>query len=333
MLGRDEQREVVREAARAPSAHNVQPARWRFDGDHVTLLEDVSRRLIAADPTLHDANASLGAAFEGMRIALSRRGRSLGEPEMMGDDLPPIRGLRPVLSARVARGGSLDPLALWVDKRRAWRGVFTPIDESQRTAFASLQGARDDITVASDAHDIAEAARLNDVCSWEFLSQPRYQAELYEWMRLTPEDPNWDRDGLNADCLAMTVPERVAARAMFAPAAFAVLKALGVARLMLAEAPRARSAAAIIVFHRPATESAFAVGRAFYRLWLEITSLDLVVCPMSSISDSRSGSATVRSRWNVPAGRRVVNVLRVGHPLDTPALSARLPVDELLIES
>lgn len=61
-LDRAQQLELVREASRAPSAHNTQPARWRFlpDGT-VELREDITRRLTVGDPTGRDAGAGLGA--------------------------------------------------------------------------------------------------------------------------------------------------------------------------------------------------------------------------------------------------------------------------------
>jgi len=83
---RAQQERILAEVSRAPSVHNVQPARWRFDDDGVTLLQDRSRRLPAADPTGRDVEASLGASFEGMHLALSRFGLGLAEPFHIVDD-------------------------------------------------------------------------------------------------------------------------------------------------------------------------------------------------------------------------------------------------------
>ena len=67
-------RRVVGAALASPSVHNVQPARWRIDGDALVLLEDVSRRLSVGDPQGTDAAISLGAAAEGAAIAASGEG-------------------------------------------------------------------------------------------------------------------------------------------------------------------------------------------------------------------------------------------------------------------
>ena len=92
----------MREAARAVSVHNVQPARWRFEpeGDLV-LLRAVDRALPVADPTGHDVMLSLGAAFEGMAIALSRIGCTLGAPVPEVTTTAP--GCEPVVRAPIVR--------------------------------------------------------------------------------------------------------------------------------------------------------------------------------------------------------------------------------------
>lgn len=328
MLRRDEQEAILAEVSRAPSVHNVQPARWRFEDDAVTLLHDRTRRLPIGDPTGRDIEASLGASFEGMQIALSRRQLRLGQPaRLLGDESEP---LRPVCMAEVLPGAGVDPLAEAVMRRRTWRGDFAPTDSTSISALTAV-AARDDATLLTARSDIDAMARLNDTCSWEFMSDAAYHAELFEWMRLSPSHANWDCDGLNADCLAMSSLERRAAAIAFRPRAFRALKALGVARALVAEESRVRTAAAVIVFHRPATETPFESGRAFYRLWLTLTAAGFVACPMSSIADSSVGNAEVRSRWRVPLDRSVVNVLRVGKAPVEPPRSPRLPLSNLCV--
>ncbi len=329
MLTRTQQEEIVAEVSRAPSVHNVQPARWRFDGDDVSLLEDRSRRLPAGDPSGRDTAASLGAAFEGMCLALSTRGIQLSPPQH--NTAAAGEGIAPVCTARMSAGATPDPLASLVERRRAWRGKFIPVNPETTTALTALAASRDDVIVGTSADDVSAAARLNDSCSGEFLRDSAYQAELYEWMRLTPDDPRWNRDGLTADCLAMSSVERSAAKVMFKPFNFQMLKMLGLGRPLVAEAARVRTSSAVVVLHRPEKEPPFESGRAFYRLWLELTRIGVVACPMSSIADSARGASDVRVRWGVPRGHRVINVLRVGAAPSEPPRSARLPIGELLI--
>ena len=330
MLTREQQERILGDVSRAPSVHNIQPARWRFGEDMVTLLHERKRRLTAGDPTGRDVEASLGASFEGMRLALSRLGLGLTQPLQVVDDAE--GQLRTVCTAQIVGGELFDPLADQVSRRRSWRGVFAPADPFDLLALETAMDARDDAQLLIGTDAISRVARLNDDCSWEFMSDPAYHAELLAWMRLSPADPRWHVDGLNAECLAMSPAERLAASLLFRPPAFRLLKAIGVARALVAESARARSAAAAIVFHRSEHESPFESGRAFYRLWLEITAAGLVACPMSSIADSPSGSAEVRALCGVPNGRRVMNVLRVGKAPVKPPRSPRLPLSELLVE-
>jgi nitroreductase len=331
MLTRAQQEEIVAEASRAPSVHNVQPARWRFHGETVSLLEDRSRRLPAGDPSGRDTAASLGAAFEGMRIALSTRGLSLSEPEHAGSAASERLAL--VCTARLTAGATSDELAPFVDRRRAWRGKFAPVDAATASALTAMAASRDDVIIGNSADDVHAASRLNDSCSWEFLSDSAYQAELYEWMRFSRDDPRWHRDGLTADCLAMSGVEQAAAKLLFKPSNFRILRMVGLGRPLVAEAARVKTSSAVVVLHRPEKEPAFESGRAFYRLWLELTSIGVVACPMSSIADSARGASDVRVRWGVPRGHRVMNVLRVGAAPSEPPRSARLPVSELLAAS
>src|SRR5690606_12154677 len=82
MLSRAQQLDLVEKAARAPSPHNIQPARWRFIGNEAQLFECASRWLTIGDPSGRDNRIALGMAWEGMSLALSTAGFFLEEPEL-----------------------------------------------------------------------------------------------------------------------------------------------------------------------------------------------------------------------------------------------------------
>ena len=326
-LSREQQESLVAEAARAPSVHNVQPARWRFEpnGD-VVLLRRLDRTLPVADPTGHDVDVSLGAAFEGMAIALSRRGSRLGAPR--AEHGAAADGCAPVVRAPITDGGVPDPLAPHVEARRSHRGRFTAPAQSERAALAAL--VSDDLRVVDAPDAIAAVAALHDEATWRFESRAEYHAELWSWLRLSPRDPRYRRDGLNAECLALSTLEREAARVLLRPQAFALLSRVGVARHLISESPQVRSAAAIVLFAPLRSASAFDVGRRFYRLWLELTAAGLHAAPMSASADDPATRADIESLGKVPADRRLANLLRVGRaPASGVARSPRLPVDEL----
>jgi len=332
VLSRAQQESLVREASRAPSVHNVQPARWRFGVDGaVTLFRALDRVLPVADPTGHDVAVSLGAAFEGMAIALSRLGLTLGTP--MPEHNERADGCEAVVRATITPGGEADPLAPWVHERRSHRGKFAALRPGDRAAIIALRAlAADDVRVVANPDDVRAIAPMHDAATWTFESRAEYHSELWSWLRLSPSDPRYGRDGLNADCLALSPLERRAARLLLRPASFALLTRLGVAKSLIAESPQVKSAAAVVLFTPRVADPPFDVGRRFYRLWLSIAAAGLGAVPMSASADDPGARGVLAARYGIPDDRRIANVLRVGRsPARGVAESGRLPVDELMV--
>lgn len=318
---------LVREAARAPSLYNTQPARWRFEpGGDVVLFRALDRTLPVADSPGHDTDASLGAAFEGMAIALSRMSLRLGPP--LPERVAQAEGCAPVVRARISTGGVEDPLAPQVMRRRTWRGRFTRRGARELAAARSV--AAGDVHVIDDALDIRLASRSHDAAAWRLASRRDHHAEWWAWLRLSRRNPRYRRDGLDADCLAMSTVSRLAAMVLLRPRIFSALVPLRLARPLVRERSGIRSAIALLLFMPLRNDSAFDAGRRFYRLWLELTAAGLHAAPMSaSAKDPRA-----RAQYDalVPSDRRLVAVLRVGHVgADRVPESSRLPVAELLV--
>jgi len=339
---------LVNEARHAPSVHNIQPARWSLANDGtLVLLADPARRLPVADPTGHDVRVSLGAACEGMAIALAHRGFAIAPPVM----LPPAgagpesssRGGREADQGELARpvpfaslafegGAAPEPLAEAVPRRAAFRGSFaatepTALDELERRV------ATEDVIVAREREHIREVAKLADEAGDEFLLEPGYWRETWHWLRLSPSHPGWNRDGLNADALALSGIERMLGRWLMAPVGFEWMRRLGLARALISERAKIESAGALLILTAPFTEDPFETGRTFYRRWLEVTAAGLALCPMSVLSDSKRANSQIRGMFSLPSERRLVNVFRVGKaPAGFPAdLTPRLPAEELLV--
>lgn len=331
-----QQLELVNEANRAPSVHNTQPARWRFvSADEILLFEDTRRRLPIADPAGHDNRISLGAALEGLHLALSKRGLGLEQPEVVNRSSPesfevPYLNLVARTALRPAAG--MDQLAACVFKRRTFRRDFEAADNRSMEGLQWLCTSLADIVPLFDRGEIAQIGALHDRCSYEFLKRQDYHAELYHWVRLSETHPSWNRDGLNADCLGLSPFERPGASILFRPRVFTVLKAFRAASLLTSEARRTKSASAIAIFITSKQEDPLLTGRRFYRIWLEMCQAGFSLCPMSALADSAQGSEHLRRRYGIPEGSRVVNVFRVGKASEkTVKLSPRLPAEELLV--
>lgn len=327
---------LVVEASRAPSAHNTQPARWRFEEpDRLVLLEALGARLPAADPESRDARIGLGAALEGMALALSERGFGLtglrkAHLSERDPNEPATRGTRVVATARIVPLDERDPLAERVLSRRTFRGQFTrgPGDTDALKTFAA---DRPDVIVVESPTHVRELARLHDRASARFFRRRGYAPELCAWLRLSRSHPRWSQDGLSAECLSLSWAEAVAARLVMRPSVLHLLTALRLVGFVLSEAAVTRSAAALVVLTAQ-DRDAFDAGRLLYRRWLELDAAGWSACPMSALVDDEDAAQRVREVCGLPADATLVSVLRVGRTPDAlPPKSARLPPERLLV--
>lgn len=313
------------DAARAsPSVHNVQPARWRIDGDRLVLLEDTARRPAVGDPHGHDAAISLGAAAEGLAIAASGEGLATQVERLSDDD----GVLRKVARLTFSSGAMPDPLLPVLAKRASWRGAFLPPSPEDRGAAAALFG--EDRTVITDPAAIATIAAAYDRASYAIMRGEGFRAELTHWMRLKPSHTDWARDGLNAAAMQLSGIEATAAGAVLGPL-FRPLAALGLAPALLAEAKGFANAAGIVLFHRGADEDPFDSGRAFHRLWLEIDAAGLGGNVLAALADHAETAAALSNEYGIDAHRRLISAFRIGRRSGGGFAPARLPLSEVLV--
>jgi len=325
MITAQDQLALVTAANRAPSVHNIQPTRFRFDDERtITLLEDPARRLHIGDPAGKDNQKSIGAALEGLMLALSERGlgADLGTP---GDG---------VVRLNLISGAATDPLASSVETRASWRGMFDRSAREEAPSLERLAEACPDLHVITAPDAIAELARFYDKVSLEVVQDRAYRAELLSWMRLSRGNANYWRDGLNAEHMALSPFEAFGAGVVLG-GAFPLLNGIGIAGPLMAESAKVRSAACVALFHRPADEPELDTGRRFYRVWLEIERLGLCLCPMSVLGDVPHAAARLMSEASLPATRKLVTAFRIGRRPANARKSprARLPASELLVKA
>ena len=319
------------EANIAPSVHNIQPARFRFlDDGAIAVLEDVRRRLPVADPSGADSWKSLGAASEGLAIALSARGFATHVVRI--DAAETNAATRQVARITVAGDSAPDRLRAFVPQRATWRGAFAAKDAHATKGLETLR-ATGDLTLVEGRTAIAEVAKLYDATSLVTLRDAAYRLELRSWMRLARLNRNWGRDGLNAHAMALSGFEAAGADIVLGKRMFSAFDKIGLAAPLIAEGAKVRGAAAVGLFHRPAEEHAFEAGRRFYRLWLEITAAGLCLCPMSVLADTPATATQLKAQFGVDPARTLVSVFRIGI---RPARAkqprrARLPAWDLIV--
>jgi hypothetical protein len=275
------------------------------------------RRLFVGDPEGKDNQKSLGAALEGLTLALSERG--------FGAEISDAR-------VRMVSGAGCDPLAPYAGARASYRGAFAPPNDRDRAALGQLAAACADLHIFEAKDAIADLARLFDDVSMEVLRAPDYRAELLSWMRLSQRHPNYARDGLNAAHMALSPIEATGAGIVLGAAAFPLLDAVGAARALIAESGKVRSAAGVALLHRPADEPELETGRRFYRVWLEIERAGLALCAMSVLADVPHAAARLLREADL-SGRKLVTVFRIGRRPEkfVQPPRARLPASELIV--
>lgn len=315
---------VVAGAMASPSVHNVQPARWRIDGDQLVLLEDPSRRLVVGDPLARDAGISLGAAVEGAAIAASGEGLATQVERFDGED----GAFRAVARLTFTTGAIPDPLLPVLATRASWRGPFLAPAAPDRTAVSALASA--DCTIITDPAQIEAVAAAYDRASYAIMRGPGFRAELTHWMRLKRSHSDWARDGLNAAAMQLSGIEALAAGAVLG-SLFRPLAAMGLAPALLAEAKGFGHASGVALFHRPAYEDPFDSGRAFLRLWLAIDAAGFGANVLAALADHHETAAALCRAYGIPAGHRLISAFRIGRRDGPPFPRARLPLDEVLV--
>lgn len=319
-------RRLVEAASAAPSVHNVQPARWRIEGDALLLLEDMTRRLAVGDPIGNDAEISLGAAAEGLRLAASREGLQAIEDRAGLPDAGD--GLRAIARYRFAPGGAPDPLSDWLETRASWRGDFAERSDADRMTAQALAG--DDAIIVTDPDALASLGRLFDRASYGFMRDDDFRRELRGWMRLRRGDPRWAVDGLNAEAMALSRAEAAGAGLVLG-SLFGPLDRLHLAPILLAEGRKVAQAAAVLLFHRPRAEHPFDSGKRFHRLWLEIEQAGMGAAVLAALADDRDAASMLAADHAIPAGHRLVSAFRIGRRPGTSFARARLPLEAVLV--
>lgn len=319
-------------AARAPSPHNAQPARWHLHGDEVHLLASSSGWLAAGDPSGRDDFVALGMAWEAMTLALSAQGFQLSTPRMDTRSGDRSRdGLRPVAVGNLATGAGEDALASLQDQRRSYRGSFAIASAAQQRALDDCIDAHAHC-VAPFADSLQESiARWYDEAAAAGLRNAAVARELYQFMRFSRRDPRWARDGLAADCMMLSGVETWGASWLMRPGMVALLGNLGLLGLVVSEKAKVLSATRVVAIHAAQDQSPFDAGRHWYRFWLQLAAAGFAAVPMSALADSPEYAARLLAARPLSPGRRLINVMRIGPAPQTAApRSARLPVAELL---
>ena len=322
MVDRAQLEAIVDRARLAPSVHNVQPTRWSLDpAGRILLLDRPDIRLPVADPDGRDIGISHGAALEGTLLALATLGWA-GHLESMDGALAVIRAVPDTVIP--------SPMPE-IRSRATWRDIFEPVPDT--AALDRLEHERADLALVRAKSHIDRIATLADDASMHFLRDAAHRRELIRWMRLTRSHPDWSRDGLNAEAMALKPLEARVAKLVLGPL-FGALDSVGLARRLLSEREKTTSASAVALFHRPKGESAMDTGRAFYSAWLAMERHGLAACPMSVLADWNETNRMLASEHRLPTDRALIGVFRLGtRPRSSSADHVRQQPGDLILST
>ncbi|WP_431935427.1 nitroreductase [Micromonospora sp. RP3T] len=302
---------------RAPSAHNTQPWRLRYERWAITIGWDPADTLPAGDPSGRDLRLSLGAFVETCLIVAADAGLRLDWVADHDEHDRRVGRLRP---ARQPYRTPFRTSEVW--DRRTDRGRFNggPDADVLAAVDAVARRAGGGVRLVPGAGRLGALLRAADR---QVYADPAVVAELRRWLRLDPARPDYRADGLSDRCLGLSRPAATGLRA--ALAAYPVLRPLGLARLLAAgDDPLARGGAVLALVAPPDLDAAGQVefGRVLMRVWLTLHAAGLAAHPLSQLVDVAATRDTLGALLDV-APQRVVHVTRVGRPVAAAPRSAR----------
>ncbi|HWB13939.1 MAG TPA: hypothetical protein VG826_32225 [Pirellulales bacterium] len=374
--------DLVRAAVKAPSPDNNQPWLFRFDRGKLLVYEDPARRL-PSDVCSMFSFLGLGAAVENVVIESSRHGltadvtclaRSLPLPlgEGRGEGGPnrhrpgagksePLQNQvscdMPVAEIRFSPGAEPDGLAAVLEARCTNRYGYlrqpVPGEALDRMVAAATRFDGCSVTWLTERRSIRRISKLVAVADRLRFERAEFHAELFRQLRLTPDEAECTRDGLDLRTLGLPLGAGLMLRSLRSWPLVRALNRVGLSRMLTlpsAALTRKSGAIGVLTVARPVGMAFFDAGRALERLWLTATDLRLALHPLGSLpifvghhellsrqllgtrhtSLAADLSRAFRTLLPAAGGRTLVMVFRVGTSTATPTRSLRRPVEDVL---
>lgn len=345
-------RDIVAAASRAPSAHNTQPWDPRIRADAIDLGVATGRTLAVGDPTGRDTVLALGAWTEAAVAAARAEGRALDVATLpaLADPAVIVRAERRDPVARLSLGGDVPARRAPLGKRLTYRGAVRRVPGFLDAASAVVPPWIRLVPIS--ARDLRRMSALGTA---DTLTRPDVAEELAAWLRLSPEHPRYEVDGLSDRVLLL--PPRLAALAApltrnrrLRDGAARVARIGGdLVRRALLEVPiqaageaadadhfalvvesdeldLGTGAALTRILNSPLglpAETVFEAGRALLRVWLLAAERGIAFAPHSEVLDSALAQGELQYRLGL--GRRAVPlfVASAGRPMAVPPRSPR----------
>jgi nitroreductase len=291
--------ELVAAATMAPSKHNSQPWRFRFDpaSQTIGLYADPERTLRVSDPAGRGLHIACGAALFNLRLAAAVAGR---HPVVR---LTPDAG-QPLLIAAVRLAGPCQPQEQEVELHATIAGVCAELAEA-----AQIEGA---VLHFPDRQEASRLLGLAQDAERDLLADPAYRAELAQWVGGAR-----DLEGIPDEVAGPRDPERATPVRDFTPA-----RPRPPGYAWFEEEPQL----AVLSTLCDGRADWVRAGQAMQRAWLTATLRGVAVAPITLPLET--GDA-----WQVRDPRSGIEypqmILRLGYGLPVPH-APRRPVSDFL---
>lgn len=323
---------LLEAASRAPSAHNTQPWRLRWQDNELQVCVAEHRMLRVADPEGFDTLHAIGAMLENLLLTLRQLGFE-GEYQVADD----WNLSEPVVLLRWrARPGFKPDSKLYrmIPIRHTSRLPYLqePIPPRVLEQIREAAACPTKLYLLTDPTAIDEIRSLAAIFGAQALQNQNYAAELFRWIRFSRRDAGWYRDGLNAECMGWNRIESSFAKKLLAPAIASRLAKFWWSRWMYtntAQQAPFSPALCLLVTEDCTFAGHVNAGRDLQRVWLTAAANGLSTHPLGAVVDDSTARQRAFKLFGVTAREVHVNLFRLGTPPPT-ARSPRLPADELL---
>lgn len=311
-------RALVHYATLAPSSHNTQCWKFRLDDQAISILPDFARRCPVVDPDDHHLFVSLGCAAENIvqsagRMGLHAEMRSV-DSEAINVLLEPFRNTESPLSDAIPRRQST---------RTDYDG--NPLSNSE-LALLEAAGSGDGVRVLllTDPRAMNSVLELVIAGNTSQLADPRFVAELKQWIRFDGREAARTGDGLFAASSGNpTLPRWLGAR-LFDQFLDAKTENDKYARQL-------HSSAGIAVFVSEQDDKAHWVraGQAFQRFALQATAMNVRTAHLNQAVEVPELRAQLARLLGLTGGRPDL-VIRFGRGPEMPR-SLRRPLEQVVL--